>query len=80
VTSSCPICSAPLPTGPDARAPGVYFRGARVAFCGSACLLVFKRDPERHAPPVVIPALVGPAPAVRRSPFLVRGKPAREDL
>lgn len=68
------MCGAALPEG---RPPGVFFRGLRLTFCRSACLLAFKREPERFAPTTVDarPAL----PPARRTPFVVRIAPPRDE-
>lgn len=68
------MCGAVVPSG---GSPGVYFRGRRIDFCTHACVVAFKREPERFAP--APPPPTGPSATTRRSPFAVRLAPAADD-
>lgn len=71
----CVVCGGEVVEGEGRPGCAVYFRGARRVFCGGACRLAFKRDPERFVPEPAATARLPIAPALRKTPFLVRAIP-----
>jgi len=70
VSERCIVCDSALPD--PARAPYVFFRGGRRVFCGHACRVAFKREPERYVPHADPSPIPPPPVAPRAKLFRVR--------